>query len=220
MNANLPGLFGKAIQGAEFNLSQSNWLWYLRMRPQIKGIFQALHQTPDLCTSFDGFSLDWSCENKSPPWLHEDKDLRCPTRRELRSVQGIYCATETREDSRAFACVPDSHATADERFFARSLRDRQEGIPLGAHVKLKHYVPLEKDSCAANKSFEISKFKTSTSRVSASSKFPRARTCELVRALSRLYRSQILHVFPCLCVSTFVKTNATTVFSQRRAVLF
>ena len=38
---------------------------------------------------------------------------------------------------------------------------------------------------ALNKSFEISKFKF---------KFPRARTFELFRARSRLYRSQILQV--------------------------
>ena len=40
-------------------------------------------------------------------------------------------------------------------------------------------------SWVANESFEISKFKL---------KFPRARTYELIRALSRLYRSQILQV--------------------------
>ena len=38
---------------------------------------------------------------------------------------------------------------------------------------------------AANKRFEISKFEF---------KFPRARTYELIRARSRLYRSQILQV--------------------------
>ena len=54
VNANLPGLFGKAIQGAEFNLSQSTWLWYLRECPPFKNIFTALHGTTDLCTSFDG----------------------------------------------------------------------------------------------------------------------------------------------------------------------
>ena len=42
-----------------------------------------------------------------------------------------------------------------------------------------------KDYWAANKRFEISKFKF---------KIPRARTCELHRARSRLYRSQILQV--------------------------
>ena len=42
-----------------------------------------------------------------------------------------------------------------------------------------------KDDWVANKRFEISKFKF---------KIPRARTCELHRARSRLYRSQILQV--------------------------
>ena len=43
----------------------------------------------------------------------------------------------------------------------------------------------EKKAWAANKSFEVLKFKF---------KFPRARTFELFRARSRLYRSQILQV--------------------------
>ena len=44
---------------------------------------------------------------------------------------------------------------------------------------------MQKRYWAANKRFEISKFKF---------KFPRARTYELIRARSRLYRSQILQV--------------------------
>jgi hypothetical protein len=133
VNANLPGLFGKAIQGAEFNLSQSNWLWYLRECPPFKNIFTALHGTTDLCTSFDGFSLDWSCENKSEPWLHEDKHLYLAGA-EKRSVQGVYSATETTETSRGFACVPASHLRAKERFAAR---------PKGGS---RHYVVLEAES--------------------------------------------------------------------------
>ena len=48
------------------------------------------------------------------------------------------------------------------------------------------FFPKPVNSCwAANKRFEISKFKF---------KFPRARTYELIRARSRLYRSQILQL--------------------------
>ena len=145
-NRNLPGLFGKAIQGAEFNLSQSEWLWYLRMRPSVAQIFAAVHNVAgpsELCTSFDGFSIDWSSANTTKPWLHEDKNLLCSERRGWYSVQGMYNATDTTTTSRAFVCVPGSHEDAAERFARRSNAD------------LTHFVPLEADSDAWGKAVKL-----------------------------------------------------------------
>ena len=59
-------------------------------------------------------------------------------------------------------------------------------LALHAAVRREEHTPERVPGLwAANKSFEILKFKF---------KFPRARTYELFRARSRLYRSQILQV--------------------------
>ena len=63
---------------------------------------------------------------------------------------------------------------------ARTLRITAEALE--AQVRALGQLPVR---WAANKRFEISKFKF---------KFPRARNYELIRARSRLYRSQILQV--------------------------
>ena len=132
VNRSMPDLFGKAIQGSTNNMAHSDWMWFLRLCPQMKDIFRNVHGTEDLCVSFDGFSLDWNVENRSKSWLHEDQALNISPH--VFSVQGTYNAVAVTETSRGFCCVPGSHLTAGRRHANRLVKPK------------KNYVLLEEDS--------------------------------------------------------------------------
>ena len=60
-----PMMFAKGL--AVFNgFGQSDFMWHLRLRPEIQNIFSEIHNVPtsDLITSFDGFSVFFSKNRK------------------------------------------------------------------------------------------------------------------------------------------------------------
>ena len=85
VNKNTPIIFSKGI--ACFNgFGQSNFMWKLRLNNNIQNIFKHIHNTDELVTSLDGFSLFVSSKQKSNPWLHIDQN---PSNN-IYSIQGSY----------------------------------------------------------------------------------------------------------------------------------
>ena len=101
-----PMMFAKGM--AVFNgFGQSDFMWYLRTQPQIVGIFEEVHNTKDLVSSFDGFSVFFSKKQKSKAWWHIDQHPENP----VYSVQGAYNFFSVTQESAGFTVVPKSHRT-------------------------------------------------------------------------------------------------------------
>ena len=101
---NSPMMYGKGM--AVFNgFGQSDFMWYLRLSQNIKNIFQEIHNTEDLVTSLDGFSVYFSNKQKSKPWLHIDENPNNP----IYCVQGSYNFFKVSDEDAGFVVVPRSH---------------------------------------------------------------------------------------------------------------
>ena len=105
VNKNTPIIFSKGI--ACFNgFGQSNFMWKLRLNNNIQNIFKHIHNTDELVTSLDGFSLFVSSKQKSNPWLHIDQN---PSNN-IYSIQGSYNFKPVNESSSGFILIPKSHS--------------------------------------------------------------------------------------------------------------
>lgn len=104
-----PMMFAKGI--AVFNgFGQSDFMWNLRLRPEILDIFAQIHAVPPetLISSFDGFSVFFSKLQKNPhTWWHVDQHPSNPNY----SIQGAYNYLPVTENSAGFTVVPKSHNT-------------------------------------------------------------------------------------------------------------
>lgn len=102
---NSPMMFAKGM--AVFSgFGQSDFMWNVRLHPNVKGIFETIHQTTDLVTSFDGFSVFFSKKQKNPkPWWHIDQHPENPRM----CVQGAYNFLPVTADSAGLTVVPRSH---------------------------------------------------------------------------------------------------------------
>lgn len=99
-----PMMFAKGM--AVFSgLPHSDFMWNVRLQPNIKKIFSNVHGTEDLVSSFDGFSVFLNKKQKSPSWLHVDQN---PSNT-VYCVQGQYNFLPVNEDSAGFLVVPKSH---------------------------------------------------------------------------------------------------------------
>jgi ectoine hydroxylase-related dioxygenase (phytanoyl-CoA dioxygenase family) len=102
-----PMMFAKGM--ATFNgFGQSDFTWHVRTQPAIRDIFAKIHDTEDLITSFDGFSVFFSQKQKSPKdWWHIDQHPDNP----VYTVQGAYNFFPVTPESAGFTVVPRSHRT-------------------------------------------------------------------------------------------------------------
>lgn len=101
---NAPLMYGKGM--AVFNgFGQSDFMWYLRTLDKFKDIFKTIHETEELVTSMDGFSVYLSDKQKSKSWLHVDQNPKNP----LYSIQGSYNFLPVTEEDAGFVIVPRSH---------------------------------------------------------------------------------------------------------------
>jgi hypothetical protein len=100
-----PMMFAKGM--AVFNgFGQSDFMWNLRLQPEIIDIFTKVHGTNDLITSFDGFSVFFSKKQKSPKdWWHIDQHPDNP----IYTVQGAYNFLPVGENDAGLTIVPKSH---------------------------------------------------------------------------------------------------------------
>ena len=101
---NSPMMFAKGM--AIFSgLPHGDFMWDLRLQPNIKQIFANIHGTDNLVSSFDGFSVFFTKKQKTAPWLHTDQN---PTNKSY-CVQGQYNFFPVKHDSAGFIVVPKSH---------------------------------------------------------------------------------------------------------------
>ena len=73
-----PMMFAKGM--AVFNgFGQSDFMWHLRLQPEIIDIFAKIYNDNNLITSFDGFSVFFDKAQKSPKdWWHIDQHPKNP----------------------------------------------------------------------------------------------------------------------------------------------
>eukprot|EP00002_Diphylleia_rotans_P013631 TRINITY_DN2658_c0_g3_i1.p1 TRINITY_DN2658_c0_g3~~TRINITY_DN2658_c0_g3_i1.p1 ORF type:complete len:330 (-),score=65.29 TRINITY_DN2658_c0_g3_i1:230-1219(-) len=101
---NSPMTFGKGM-AVMLGFGQSNLMWGLRTEPRIQQIFRSIHDTDELCTSLDGFSVFFSTGQQSKSWLHIDQNPTNP----LYCVQGAYNFFAVDENDAGLVVVPRSH---------------------------------------------------------------------------------------------------------------
>jgi ectoine hydroxylase-related dioxygenase (phytanoyl-CoA dioxygenase family) len=101
---NSPMMFAKGM--AVFSgLAHSDFVWETRLQPSIREVFEQIHGTSNLVTSFDGFSVFFTRLQKTPSWLHTDQH---PENTEY-CVQGAYNFLPVTQKSAGFIVVPGSH---------------------------------------------------------------------------------------------------------------
>lgn len=96
-------------------INQSNFLWYLRLIPNVKHVFQQVFDTDDLLTSFDGGNIfrPWHNPNlsqyhakTSQGWFHVDQGRKLLG---FHCVQGLVSLTDCNENTGGFCVIPGSH---------------------------------------------------------------------------------------------------------------
>jgi len=103
---NTPIMWNKGMAYAS-GLGQAEFMWQLRTHETILEIWRHVHGTPDLVTSFDGFSVYVSGKQRSKSWLHVDQK----TSDDQYSIQGAYNFLPVGEGDAGFVVVPGSHRT-------------------------------------------------------------------------------------------------------------
>ena len=106
---NMPLMYDKGMTFGN-GLSQSDFMWSLRTNSNIKSIFEDLHNTNELVTSFDGFSVFTSPKQDTGKWLHIDLNEYHPWVDEF-CPQGAYNFFKVDTSDAGFVVVPYSHET-------------------------------------------------------------------------------------------------------------
>ena len=101
---NTPMMYSKGMVVFS-GFGQSDFMWSLRTNPIIKDIFKKIHDTEELVTSLDGFSVYLSNKQKSKSWLHIDQNPKNP----MYCIQGQYNFLPVTEEDAGFIVVPKSH---------------------------------------------------------------------------------------------------------------
>ena len=101
---NSPMIWNKSsVMFNGFGQSDSNW--HIRIHSRTKEAFTHVYNTPELSSSFDGFSLFLSDTQQSSKWLHQDQRTT-DTRPSYQAILNILPCTEL---DAGFICVPKSH---------------------------------------------------------------------------------------------------------------
>jgi hypothetical protein len=101
-------------------IQHSEFLWYLRMLPKVRRIFEKIFETDDLLSSFDGGNifrpwhlLDTAAQSQardhpktSAGWFHVDQGKALLG---FHCVQGLVSLTDCNQQTGGFCVVPGSH---------------------------------------------------------------------------------------------------------------
>ncbi|CAF0878972.1 unnamed protein product [Rotaria sp. Silwood1] len=96
----------------DHGIGQSEFMWYIRGKPNVKKVFSHIWNSNELFTSFDGVGCfrDWNLNKKwktDSAWYHCDQNpFRKPDRC---SIQGFVSLTDNDESTGGLVIVPDSH---------------------------------------------------------------------------------------------------------------
>src|SRR6185437_16243661 len=94
-----------------FQVGQMQWVWDCRQHPQVKRVFEILHQEKDLLVSFDGISFHQPPEItkrgwfKGNYWFHSDQS---PESKEY-SIQGLINLYPVNQGDASLAVYEGSH---------------------------------------------------------------------------------------------------------------
>jgi hypothetical protein len=109
-----PGDSQTGIISGEIN--HSDFLWHVRLNPQVKKAFELLWDTNDLLTSFDGGNAFRPWNSGYPKyktrggWWHVDQNcLRGLERQGRVSIQGLVTFYDADETTGGFTVIPGSH---------------------------------------------------------------------------------------------------------------
>lgn len=97
-----------------YGMGQSNFMWHTRLLPRVKKTFQAIWNTPDLLTSFDGgcifrpwqINRDWLTRES---WWHTDQNGYHESGQGKRCVQGLVTYCDANIDSGGLCVIVGSH---------------------------------------------------------------------------------------------------------------
>lgn len=132
-STNCPMLWNKGMVYAS-GLGQSDFMWKLRTHHRIINIWEHVHQTKELVTSYDGFSVFLDQKQKPGMWLHIDQ----PSAETIYSIQGAYNFLPVTENDAGFVVVPESHRTyvSDPKSSKQFSRIPEDDLHLEQAVKL------------------------------------------------------------------------------------
>lgn len=97
-----------------FGFGQCDFMWYLRLLPEVRSVFSAIWETDDLLVSFDGgnvfrpwkYNREWLTDGG---WYHVDQNGTKADSIGRVCVQGLVTLTDVTEDSGGLVVIPGSH---------------------------------------------------------------------------------------------------------------
>nr|QYA18863.1 oxidoreductase [Clandestinovirus] len=123
-NEGWPNTFCNGII-SQHGVGQSTFLWYLRLLPSIRSIFETIWNTTELLVSFDGanafrpYTYNTKWKTTTSPWVHIDQNpFRQPGRH---AVQGMVNLVDSKDGDGGFFCFPQSHLTVFEEWAKEEL---------------------------------------------------------------------------------------------------
>lgn len=102
-----------------FGFGQSDFMWCLRLLPDVRSVFSAIWGTDDLLVSFDGgnafrpwkYNQEWLTDGG---WYHVDQNATKAGGVGRVCVQGLVTLTDVSEDTGGLVVIPGSHSKHTE----------------------------------------------------------------------------------------------------------
>ena len=100
-----PGIFGA------FGVGHCSAAWQARLHPNVRAVFAALYDTPQLVTSFDAVCAERPSKHTRSPFfrLHTDQNPTTAAGSGFDAVQGVLSLTATEANGPGTSLVPGSH---------------------------------------------------------------------------------------------------------------
>lgn len=140
-----PDQLGRKSRHAPLHIAQSDFMWGLRVHPNVSKVFSQLHSVDhptDLVTSLDSYSLQMRGHPSEGLVLHDDQAWGYDDRSELYSIQGAYNFYSCNVDDTGLMIVPKSH---------QKWHKRRAGTIGSRHNR--HFVPITPDEDDYAKSY-------------------------------------------------------------------
>lgn len=116
-------------------IQHSKFLWYLRLLPKVRQIFEQIYKTDDLLTSFDGGNIFRPWHNlklaekehlkTSTGWFHVDQGK---TLIGFHCIQGLVSLTDCNQYTGGFCVIPGSHLHHEKFVFDAAKKSNQNFV--------------------------------------------------------------------------------------------
>ncbi|CAK9090541.1 unnamed protein product [Durusdinium trenchii] len=131
-----------------FGFGQSDFMWFLRLRPKVKDAFAAVWSTNDLLVSFDGGNVfrPWRFDpawRTLGGWYHCDQNTRLGAASRGRCcVQGLVTLSEASRNSGGLVVVPQSHRDHAEVCERSALARGGDFVPISVNDPILEKGPV------------------------------------------------------------------------------